>query len=136
MVNVKYNWTSFEKDAKHISKIVSETYPNVKTIYAIPKGGLVIGVKLAHLLGAFLYVDINRLVSDINKGKVELKNLLIVDDVSDTGNTLLKLNSLIDVNNCVVATLHTKTGTKFKPDISCKNYKRDEWIIYCWEKQQ
>ncbi|MEK6926777.1 MAG: phosphoribosyltransferase [Nanoarchaeota archaeon] len=85
-------------------------------IYAIPRGGLVAGVALSHKLKLPLL-------------DVPTKNSLIVDDISDKGNTLSRIKGK------KIACIHSSAWTKTKPDwyIAMKTEK-DSWIEYPWEE--
>ena len=85
-------------------------------IYAVPRGGLPIGVALSHKLGIPLLDS-------------PTKDCLIVDDISDNGNTLSKIKGK------KIACLYSTPWTKTKPDwfVAMKENKND-WIEYPWEK--
>jgi len=57
-------------------------------------------------------------------------NTLIVDDISDTGTTLLSYRKY--KNPTVTIFLHPKT--KFTPDVWIRK-KGNKWIIFPWEKR-
>lgn len=65
------------------------------------------------------------------------KNVLVVDDLSDSGDTLLyivdKLKYQFFLENIRVATLAIKTNTKFIPDYYGKEYSPDVWLTFPWE---
>lgn len=120
---VYYTWENFDKDVIKIIKKIFNNMWDVKGVYAIPKGGLVLGVKLANLLKVPLYTKLCKEV-EINH------NILIVDEISDTGKTLNKIPNIKKYNTVC---LHIKEGTSFMPDIYIQKFKRDEWIVYPWE---
>jgi hypoxanthine phosphoribosyltransferase len=62
---------------------------------------------------------------------------LAVDDVSDTGSSLVKaVQHLIDMGagSVMVATIHVKPWTIFIPDFYIE--VTDAWIIYPWESYE
>lgn len=71
------------------------------------------------------------------KEQVEGKNLLIIEEVCDTGNTLAHVTSLLQlmgVGLIKTGVLHYKpTNSKsgFKPDYFVQ--ETDKWIVYPWE---
>ena len=91
-------------------------------IYAIPRGGLIIGVMMSHRLDIPL---IDRLQSYYGK------KFILVDDIADTGVTLEKLKAEI-FNNAVKATLHYHKQSIVVPEFWVAE-KKDKWIVYPWE---
>lgn len=65
------------------------------------------------------------------------KNVLVMDDLSDSGDTLLhivdKLKHQFFLERVKVATLAIKTGTKFKPDYFVQEYPSNVWLSFPWE---
>lgn len=84
-------------------------------IYAIPRGGLIPGVYLSHLLTLPLLT-------------CPTNNTLLVDEISDNGGTshFLKRKKF--------ACLYSTTWTTSKPDYYCRlKKKKSEWLIFPWE---
>jgi len=85
-------------------------------IYVIPRGGLMIGLFLSHRLRLPI---INQITN----------NTLIIDDICDTGNTLIKYP-----NNDKAVLVTKVTGAinvnKLNYDITCKD---NEWVKFFWE---
>jgi hypothetical protein len=78
-----------------------------------------------------------KLIQDVDKKLLEGENILVVDDVADTGGTLVFTVDLLKkrgIKNFKVATLHQKLWSKFKPDFYLE--ETDKWIIYPWEVGQ
>jgi hypoxanthine phosphoribosyltransferase len=61
-------------------------------------------------------------------------NVLVVDDVADTGETLMLVKKLLKrhAGEIRIATLHYKPHSKLKPDFFVHTTKR--WIIYPYQK--
>jgi len=62
------------------------------------------------------------------------KRALLVDDVSDSGASLVRARDHLLENGAGevrVLTLHIKPWTKFKPDYYAD--ETDEWVVYPWE---
>jgi len=65
------------------------------------------------------------------------KKTLLVDDVSDSGASLMKAKEhLIEkkAEEVRIATLHIKPWSKFVPDYYADN--TDEWVVYPWELRE
>lgn len=93
-----------------------------KSIITFPRGGFPVATRLSHLLN----------IDEV--GVVDLttpiaKDCLVVDDISDTGNTLNGAKSLGYVH---FATLHWHHQSIVKPTWYVWE-KKDDWIVYPWE---
>ncbi len=67
-------------------------------------------------------------------GDVKGLNVLIVDDVADTGETLYHLKTTISemgVSDIAIATLYVKPWRKVEIDFYAK--ETDKWIVFPWE---
>jgi len=74
-------------------------------------------------------------VSDPIKIELEGKNVLVVDDVNDTGETLRAACDHIGSLNpslMKTAVLHEKSGTSFSADYSGAYLSEWKWLIYQW----
>ena len=112
-----YTWQQFDKDCHEITNWIKGYNLKFKNIYGIPRGGLCMAVKLSHLLDIPLTNKIS-------------KETLIVDDISDTGETLFKL---VKEKDNTVITLFYHEQSKFTP-LLYMNTKKKLWIHYPWEK--
>ena len=84
-------------------------------VYGFPRGGLPLAVWISH------------------KAKLPLlmspyRNALLVDDIADTGATLLRYK---DTN--YIATMYYHRQSLVKPDFWLVE-KRDKWIVFPWER--
>jgi len=132
---IYYTWKQFDDDVKKILKFIKRKKIKVKWIYGIPKGGLVLGVALANHLKVPLFTQRMSLFKCVRMfyKKEELKHILVVDDVSDTGGTMLDIPDIIQH---YTVTLHKKKRTQFTPDFWCREIEQDTWIIYPWEPKK
>lgn len=115
-----YIWDEFDADINLAVKWI-KTQP-VEGIYGIPKGGLVIATAIANHLSNLKYIHN---VKDINE------KTLIVDDISDSGETLLKIP-----NKNLTLTLFCKEKTKYQPTKFFNIVKEDEWLVFPWEPKE
>ena len=75
-----------------------------------------------------------RVVFPLN-ADVRGKRVLIVDDVADTGHSLLAVKKVVEeagASEVRVATLHYKPWSVIKPDYYAR--ETDAWVIYAWER--
>lgn len=124
-----YKWKQLDLDVKSIISIIKDKKWNIKAVYGVPKGGLILGVILANILDVLLYTNIRRVQGSI----LTPDEVLIVDDISDTGKTLIGIK---DITSYKTITLYIKEGTKFMPDIHLHKCKKDEWITFAWEENE
>lgn len=115
-----YAWKEFDRDIKKIAKWArGEDFTN---IYGIPRGGLVVAVVLSHHLDLPVVLTISE-ISD---------KTLVVDDISDSGSTLAKLESKISAKP-KVATLFFHKDTKRIPDFYI--HQKTGWVVFPWETE-
>jgi len=110
------NWDDFEKDVPKLIRKIKKLRKRFDGIYGIPRGGLSIAVKLSHELNLPILV-----------GGVTAKTLL-VDDVADSGSTLLPYTN----RKATIVTIFYKPWSKVKPDIWLRETKKH--VIFPWEK--
>lgn len=64
-------------------------------------------------------------------------NVLVVDDVADSGNSLRIVKEYVErlgPSEVKIATLHYKPWSNFKPDFYAES--AEKWIIYPWEPRE
>lgn len=61
------------------------------------------------------------------------KRILLVDDVADTGSSLIHAKDFIEKggNECKTAAIYVKPWTRFWPDYFFKEVR--EWVVFPWE---
>lgn len=77
---------------------------------------------------------------DIPPIPTDIGNVILVDDILDTGSTInfFKTQSgLVHGVNFKIATLHWNPNSKFglKPDYFVEKKKENTWIVYPWETE-
>jgi hypoxanthine phosphoribosyltransferase len=75
-----------------------------------------------------------KIVAPVNVA-VEGKKILLIDDVNDTGKTLLAASQHIQRLNpklLKVAVLHEKENTVFKADFIAEKMIKWKWLVYQW----
>jgi len=109
-------WEDFSEAINYLARKIKSCHLEFKAVYGIPRGGLVVAVALSHRLNIPVSFDID---SD---------NLLVVDDIADSGDTL---SHHLSARNTL--TLFAKYGTKMVPDFVWKWTPNDVWIVFPWE---
>src|SRR3990167_4454373 len=100
---IKFTWEQFNKAVKLLADNLKPVSKFAKNIYGLPRGGLILAVALSHQLDLPLLFD---------KKKIN-KETIIVDDISDSGQTLTKL--LKGKEYLRTVTLITKSKSIFQP---------------------
>lgn len=120
-----YYWEQFDEDAKKIAAWIGKN--NIKNIYGVKRGGLVLAIKLSYLLDKPLAI----LIDEIEE------RTLVVDDICDSGRTLLRLNSKVPMFRLLTATLFAINNDLYTPSFSVhKKRKRGSFIIFPWETKK
>lgn len=126
------SWEHYNSMVKEIIKKLKKEDLSGFEILAIPRGGCVLGVHLSNLLG----IPVKFFVEDKAFLKKLSKNLLIVDDISDSGDTLIRILNFLTITrsdlNIKIVTLHRRCNTKLLPDYYIQDAKK-YWIVYPWE---
>ena len=114
------SWNVIDEAVTDIAFHLKKTNKDFKGVYGIPRGGLILAVMLSHKL------DLPLIMS-----KEELdENSIIIDDIADTGKTLLDFTEY----ESYVVTIHEHEQSLIKPDYSVLD-KGDKWIVYPWETE-
>ncbi len=80
---------------------------------------------------------IPKITHKIPKASIKGYDVLLVDDVSDRGDSLLVGRDYLDSlspRNIKTVTLHVKAGTRFLPDVYAREVGKDTWVIYPWDR--
>lgn len=106
-------------------------------VYAPPRGGLPIAVHLSHHLDLIQIMDLDPYVGR------EIKpdhNILIIDDVVDTGKTYNEIRKVMELIieslptfQYKFASIHYKPRAIIKPDIYMQEVHNDVWVVYPFE---
>lgn len=116
------SWGEVNYFLRVVSEKCAET--NIDGVYGLPRGGLVLAVMLSHKLKKPLLL-------------APTSNSLIVDDICDSGESLLHYYSNSSAENetkrPVIATMFYKNNPLVKPDIYLYE-KKNDWIVFPWEE--
>ena len=131
------------------AKIIENNY-NVDIIVAVSRGGFdparilcdqldvkrLASVQIEYYAGVAQKKTIPQIIYPLNADVSNL-NVLVVDDVSDTGDSLIIARDHVihgGANTVKVATLHVKPWTSFRPDYYAE--ETEAWIVYPWEVKE
>ncbi len=140
------DWNDIDKAIESLAISIKEDYdPDV--LVGISRGGLIPAVRLSHLLNDLsmkvvhvqFYENINETMDEpeiFGSYIQELEgNVLIVDDVADTGKTLkVVLDHISDKveDEWKICTVAYKSTSSIEPDYYV--YETDKWIVFPWEE--
>jgi hypoxanthine phosphoribosyltransferase len=120
---LKLTWKKYLDDIKKLYKLIN--FEKYDTIVAINRGGLLIGLLFSHWSRKPLKV-VDKFELVCFRGR-----LLIVDDVSDTGDTLLRVIANLKTHSFDTATVFVKPWSKYRPTFWVK--ETNKWIVYPYE---
>ena len=115
-------WQDVEAYVQEVANRYKDS--NIPGVYGIPRGGLIYAVLISHKM------HIPMLMSAV-------ENCIIVDDIADTGETLIHYqnNSSGDGKNKYhITTMYYREGSTVKPEYYYRE-KKDKWIVYPWENE-
>lgn len=119
-------WENIDEAIEVLAKQIEDSKIHYEVIYGLARGGLVPAVMLSHRLKISMVLN----MEEVWRLKVKNKAALIVDDISDTGETL----KYFDDQKFDIATLFVREHTsKIKPRYSYKNINHDNWLLFPWE---
>lgn len=148
----KYEFLSFKDLSDALADICRQmAVDNFKPEFIVgpSRGGLLLGVMLSHYYNVPFYPlewqtrdgstqDFAKLSSIIEQNK--FKNMLLVDDINDSGNTLnsitTSVNQLMFGGDMRTATIYSKTTSIVEVDYSVVELTpdNDAWIIFPYEE--
>lgn len=122
----KLTWRDIEKLLDNLILAIGydEKRKDYNSIYGIPRNGVIIAGLLAHKMNL-----------PIANEYTFNKDTLVVDDISDSGNTLQNFISLkkhLGIKDIETVTFFYRKNTTFMPTYSLEDIK-DKWIQMPWE---
>ncbi len=143
-------WEEYGQASLELARQVQESNFKPDIVLAIARGGMFLagsigydlGLKNISVINVELYTGINQklevplmLPPFLDKADIENSNVLICDDVADTGETLETVSKYCEgvVANSRTAVLYEKPASSFKPDFVWK--ETDIWIDFPWSSE-
>jgi hypoxanthine phosphoribosyltransferase len=115
------DWVDIEILVKKLINQISNSPNPPRYITGLPRGGLIPAVMISHALD----------IPFISPGKIKQypqSDILIVDDIADSGETLLKYKKY------TTAVLHYKPQSYHIPTYYAEEVVNEDWIIYPFER--
>jgi hypoxanthine phosphoribosyltransferase len=153
---MNYSYEKFSYDIDKIAEQVIHTGPKYAGILALARGGAIPGVVLSHRIGIPVSIidwsfrdggfQDHFALEEFMDGIALGKRYLIVDDILDTGKTLIELYKQLGLAyGKVVGSLNCHLAVLIK-NVQCKDVVADyygraidretykEWVNFWWEK--
>ena len=136
------SWDEVQFLCRQLATRIHRERPDLVRILAITRGGLFpagilareLNIKLIETVGMESYSGMEqgnevKILKEFNQRFAH--NVLVVDDLSDTGNTLKALRK--DLVKPVVATLFVKPLGSSMVDYYCEEVAQDVWVRFPWD---
>lgn len=152
MEKQKITWDQLQSDCRHVASLILQDHRNIDIVVGLLRGGTVPATVMSHLLKKPMIVvglrsytgtkqsDVMEVyqsaVEDIQRLSSKRKlNALIVDDLSDTGETL---NYMLETYSPLFSSVFTaspyiKMGTRHVPHYYSHVYAKEVWLDFPWE---
>lgn len=115
-----YTWSEFDADVRKIAEWARPF--NFKSVYGVPRGGLIVAVAISHLLDILLVMSHDDITRDT----------LVVDDIVDKGDTMKRL--LVTVSGKIkVASIFFHEDSCYRPHFFAQEKK--DWVVFPWETE-
>ena len=146
---IKLTWDDVDFLTNMVSESISNKNIKFDTIVALGRGGLIPGAILSYKLDIknLQNLGINTRQEDgqyvetlVYQRPTITGNVLVVDDINDSGKTFEAVNSLIkseypDIGELMYCSLTTRYNTNFNENtISGKIINTSDWLVFPWDK--
>jgi hypoxanthine phosphoribosyltransferase len=139
------SWNDYHTNARKLAATLLDHAKPFDKIVAISRGGLTFGHLLSDLLRIPIatitiqsYTDIQTqgevIITEKLQTSIRGKNILLVDDVSDSGKTLIRAKKYItrcNAKNITTVTMFYKPRSVFRPDYFAQ--QTTKWILFPYE---
>ncbi|MFH1448296.1 MAG: phosphoribosyltransferase [Candidatus Micrarchaeota archaeon] len=146
----KLTWGRIEELCEELARQVRDSGFKPDVLVGVARGGWIptriisdiLKVYKVASIGVVFYTSVGKtlekpkLTQELNVD-IRGKRVLLVDDVSDSGESLLLAKQKVEAlspSELKTATLHYKPRSKIKPDFFIK--ETEEWLVYPWERRE
>ncbi|MFA7277134.1 MAG: xanthine phosphoribosyltransferase [Pseudobdellovibrionaceae bacterium] len=138
------SWQEVHIQAKKLAERLRQTGKSWEKIVAVTRGGLVpacliardLDIRLIDTISIASYAHQDQSAAKILKFPDNCgtgKNILVIDDLSDTGNTFRAIREKLP--EATYACIYVKPAGKPLADAYASEVKQDCWIYFPWEDQ-
>lgn len=142
---IRVSWSEVFKFVSDLKKFCSDK--QFDCILAVARGGSIIGTLLSYQLNIPIrYVGISSYDGNNKTENMKFtqhaeigdyKNILVVDDIIDTGDTIRYIKNIIASNSFdkqfTYATTYAVEGMQGDVDYSLAVKAKEDWVIFPWE---
>jgi len=146
------SWDSYEDLTSRLAELIKEGISDeIGIVFGIFRGGIILARSLVSRLGevplailhpmkttdSFLDCLANEDINHLSKEKRMGMNVLLVDDISDSGETFMEMKRCLEAfrfKNVYSAALIYKIHSRFVPDFFGELDSTITWVIFPWEK--
>ena len=143
------NWEYIYGLCRNVSDAVKRADFEPDVVVALARGGWFAGrcicdflglndltsLKMEHYVGAAEKSDEPQIRYPMPEGSVEGKNVLIIDDIADTGGSIQRAEEYVedrDAGAVRTATLQLLGTSEFQPDFVGERLEQWTWVVYPW----
>lgn len=122
MKKIRLSWDDVENYVDNVIKIYANK--NITGVYGPPRGGVILAVMISHRLAVPML-------------SAPCENCIIVDDICDTGETLIhyyKNSSSLKKPKYNITTMIYNDGAAVLPEYFWGK-KENNWIVFPWEEK-
>ena len=139
--------------ATSICEQSDSTGATIDMVFGIFRGGIILARSLVSILGEIPLVIVHlpknpagslETMANVDLASMpiedrERKVMLLVDDISDSGQTFVKTKQCLEemhFTTCITAALVYKTYSAFQPDLFGEADDTNTWIVFPWERKR
>ena len=105
-----------------LDRLHEQVGDKARLVTGIPRGGAILAILYSHRFGVEYFNNVSN----------HYPQLLVIDDIADTGETFKKYHD--ECPKPMYASLHYKKQSVFIPDYTVEEVG-PEWIVYPWENK-
>ncbi len=121
MEKVYVTWKDMEDYVEDLIVELNKNNIHPTGVYGVPRGGLILATLVSYKMDIPLLLNAS-------------KGCLIIDDIADSGRTLLHYTENdTQFNKYYISTMFYHERSLVKPDFF-KFEKKDNWIVFPWEE--
>ncbi|WP_066411452.1 phosphoribosyltransferase [Halorubrum aethiopicum] len=143
------NWEYIYGLCRNVSNAVKRADFEPDVVVALARGGWFAGrctcdflglddltsLKMEHYVGAADKSDEPQIRYPMPEGSVEDKDVLIIDDIADTGGSIRRAEEYVEERDAATvrtATLQLLSTSEFEPDFVGERLETWTWVVYPW----
>jgi len=141
MINL--DWGSIDGCVKHVCDVIDQVKPNIESVVGITVGGVIPATMIAKRLNLPLHFftynpEWSRFRKQLRDYNGELNNILLVDDICDSGQTFKNIlyalyDEEYDINTIKTCALLYRDKSIYKPNLFAIKTFETDYYVFPWE---